>query len=419
MNIQPMGATEQAAASVRPVKAPGSGNGPPAKITIWVVDDDALVLQALGMLLRSEGHPVRCFNEPAKLLAALQEGERPHMVMSDLRMPVIDGLELLDRVHRIDPDLPVTIVTASRDLDGSVQAINRGAFGYLLKPVVLEEARWLIGRVAGEQALRGRIVEEQTRLAHAQRLAQLGILSSGLAHEINNPNCFVRGNIDLLEKIWRRLSPIDGDTELFKDSFGRVTLQEVPEILNAIREGSDRISRIVDSLSKYARTQGLDSDRCDLRTAIEQSALILRNKMIETAFRVEGEQEGESAAVAARPLELEQMLVNLISNAADAVAGTVQPEIVVHVNKAVAGSVRVDIVDNGTGVAPENLGLLETPFFTTKGPGRGAGLGLFLVRQLAARAGGGLSYSNNPERGATFSLTLRLARSESATGSAT
>jgi signal transduction histidine kinase len=419
MNSQPIETREQATAPIAPVQAARAENSPPTKITIWVVDDDTLVLQALGMLLRSEGHPVRCFSEPAKLLAALQLGERPHMVMSDLRMPVIDGLELLERVHRIDPDLPVTIVTASRDLDGSVQAINRGAFGYLLKPVVLEEARWLIGRVAGEFALRGRIVEEQTRLAHAQRLAQLGILSSGIAHEINNPNCFVRGNIDLLEKIWIKLSSIVGEQELSKDMIGRMALREVPEILNAIRDGSDRISGIVDSLSQYARTQGTDSDRCDLRSAIEQSALILRNKLIETTFRVKDEHADEPVTVAARPLELEQMLVNLISNAADAVAGTVQPEIEVHVHKADAASVQVDIVDNGPGVAKENLGLLETPFFTTKGPEKGSGLGLFLVRQLAGRAGGSLSYANNPERGATFSLTLRLARSESSPGSAT
>ena len=416
---QPIEVTEPAAAPFRPVRAAGAGNGPPAKITIWVVDDDSLVLQALGMLLRSEGHPVRCFSEPATLLAALLEGERPHMVMSDLRMPVIDGLELLERAHRIDPDLPVMIVTASRDLDGSVQAINRGAFGYLLKPVVLEEARWLISRVAGEHALRGRIVEEQTRLAHAQRLAQLGILSSGLAHEINNPNCFVRGNIDLLQRLWQRFSSLVGESELSKDSFGQAVLREVPEILSALRDGSDRISRIVDSLSEYARTQGTDSDRCNLRAAIEQSALILQNKLIETAFRMEEEQEGEPVIVAGRPLELEQMLVNLISNAADANAGTEQPEIVVHVHKAAGAFVQVDIVDNGTGVAMENLGLLETPFFTTKGPGQGSGLGLFLVRQLAARAGGSLSYCNNPERGATFSLTLRLARPESSAGSAT
>jgi signal transduction histidine kinase len=415
-------ATTVSGNSVPPIRrgqAAASGGDSRAKITIWVVDDDSLVLQALGMLLRSEGHPVRCFGEPAKLLAALEEGDHPQMVMSDLRMPVIDGLELLERVHRIDPDLPVTIVTASRDLDGSVQAINRGAFGYLLKPVVLEEARWLIGRVAGELALRDRIVEEQTRLAHAQRLAQLGILSSGIAHEINNPNCFVRGNIDLLDKLWQRISSIVVNSELSKEMIGRMAMREMPEILDAIRDGSDRISRIVDSLSQYARTEGENSDRCDLRAAIEQSALILRNKLIETSFRVEDEQGGETVFVAVRPLQLEQMLVNLISNAADATAGSVEPRITVRVHRAKAGTVQVDVEDNGTGIAKESMGLLETPFFTTKGAGQGSGLGLFLVRQLAGRAGGSLSYSNNPERGATFSLTLRLPRPNDSAGSAT
>jgi signal transduction histidine kinase len=418
MNNPSIAAAEKAGSPVRPMQASANRGGSPAKITIWVVDDDPLVLQALGMLLRSEGHPVRCFSEPAKLLGALQEGERPQMVMSDLRMPVIDGLEVLERVQRIDPDLPVTIVTASRDLDGSVQAINRGAFGYLLKPVVLEEARWLIGRVAGEHALRERVVEEQTRLAHAQRLAQLGILSSGIAHEINNPNCFVRGNIDLLDKLWQHIASVIGDSILSKDQAGRVALREVPEILHAIRDGSDRITRIVDSLSQYARTHGDDSDRCDLHMAIDQSVLILRNKLIETPFRVEDEQELEPVAVAVRPLELEQMLVNLISNAADATAGTAQPRITVKIHKANRGTVQVDVVDNGTGVAKENMGLLETPFFTTKGAGQGSGLGLFLVRQLAARAGGSLGYSNNPGRGATFSLTLRLPGPDASTGSA-
>jgi signal transduction histidine kinase len=400
---------------MRDPKAGGEARGsrqppaPPDALLVWVVDDDPMAMTSARLLLEQEGHRARGFTDPRTLLAALKEGERPHLILADLYMPEIGGLELLRRVRNLQEDLPVTIVTSSRDLEGSVSAINEGAYGYLLKPVVPEQLAWLIGRLQRERSLRERVEMEQRRLAHAQRLAKLGMLTSGIAHEINNPNCFVLGNIDMLEKLWSRLEPqLEGLPVSAEDTLA-LARREVPEILREMRSGATRIAHIVRSLSIYSREAADPDGRCDLRAAIEEAATVLRNKLGVLHFSVVDEAPDLRQA-AVNAVDLEQMLVNLLSNAADATAGSPRPAVTVHVREAGGGGVRVDIVDNGHGIDPAQLYLLETPFFTTKQPGEGTGLGLYITRQLVIRAGGTLSFQNNPGGGATFTLTLPIAQ---------
>ena len=192
---------------------------------------------------------------------------------------------------------------------------------------------------------------------------------------------------------------------------------EVPQILDAVRNGSDRITRIVNSLSLYTRESGDLRNNGDVRAAIGQAQVILNNKLGVIAVSVVDEAP-EMANVAAPEIHLEQMLINLLSNAADAVSHSPHPQITIRIASLNGSHVGIDIIDNGTGIDEAALGSLDTPFFTTKRQGEGTGLGLHVTRQLVSRIGGTLTYANNPQGGATFSLALPIAQYEPRQGSA-
>ena len=385
---------------------------------IWIVDDDQASLAALRMMLQHEDHTVQEFSAAKALLEQLSREELPDLILTDLFMPVIDGLELLADLRQNFPELPVTMVTSSRDLQLTVKAINLGVYGFLLKPVVMEELLMMVQRLERELGLRRRVAEEQERLVHAQRLAGIGTLASGMAHEINNPNSFIRGNIDILDKLWKRILPIlENGADAASRDLLRFVKEEVPQILDGVRNGSDRITQIVNSLSLYTRETRDLSGKGDFRAAISQAQVILNNKLGVIAVSVVDEAPG-LANVTAPEIHLEQMLINLLSNAADAVSQSPRPRITIRIQSINGSCVGIDIIDNGTGIDEAALGSLKTPFFTTKNQGEGTGLGLHVTHQLVTRAGGTLTYVNNPQGGATFSLALPIAQYEPRQGSA-
>jgi signal transduction histidine kinase len=369
------------------------------------VDDDPLALTAASLLLDRQGYSTRGFTDPRKLIAVLGQEAKPQLILADLYMPEMNGNDLVQRVHELAPDVAVTIMTSARDLDGTVNAINRGAFGFLLKPIVPEQLEWLISRLLREQVLKEGIEAEKARLAHAQRLASLGTLTSGIAHEINNPNCFVLGNIDLLEKLWERLEAELDSMAAAGNTAAAFARREMPGILRELRSGAIRIANIVRSLSIYARRERDGFSRTSVRQAVEDAALVLRNKLSVLKFLVEDESEGRAYADV-NATDVEQMVVNLISNAADAAQHFAHPAVTVRISVPSEREVRVDVTDNGPGIGADQVHLLETPFYTTKEPGAGTGLGLHITRQLVSRAGGTLGFRNNAGPGATFTLIL-------------
>lgn len=379
---------------------------------IWIVDDDPASLAALRLMLQHADYTVREFSGAKALLEQLSREELPDLILTDLFMPVIDGLELLAELRQNFPELPVTMVTASRDLELTVKAINLGVYGFLLKPVVMEELLMMVGRLERELGLRRRVAEEQERLVHAQRLAGIGTLASGMAHEINNPNSFIRGNIDVLDKLWKRIQPIlEKGADAATHDLLQFVKEEVPQILAGVRNGSDRITRIVNSLSLYTgENRDIDSNG-DFRAAISQAQVILNNKLGVIAVSIVDEAP-ELANVTAPEIHLEQMLINLLCNAADAVSHSPHPRITIRIQSINGSRVGIDIIDNGTGIDEAALSSLETPFFTTKRQGEGTGLGLHVTQQLVTKAGGTLTYANNPQGGATFSLALPIAQYE-------
>ena len=250
----------------------------------------------------------------------------------------------------------------------------------------------------GGQAARlvvGRDVTERMRLRQqlltADRMASIGMLAAGVAHEVNNPLAYVLNNIEIAVK---ELAPLGDTTRASREALG-ITL-----------EGVDRIRTIVRELLELARVDDAAVGPVDVRAIVESTVALAAQKISERArLETHYAQVPLARGTAAR---LGQVLLNLLTNALEAMpAGSRETNrLRVSVRQSAAGSVVVEVSDNGVGIARENAARIFDPFFTTKSSGSGTGLGLAISQRLVAELGGELSFESVPDVGTTFSLTL-------------
>lgn len=248
-----------------------------------------------------------------------------------------------------------------------------------------------------QRAVREELEASQERVLQAERLAQVGRLAAGVAHEVKNPLAYVQANLRFLLEEWRQ--PTTSATD-----------SEYTEALQETMQGVERIHQIVKDLTALSRAEESVEGvgRCELAPVIDASvrlASVRLKSLVKLAVEVPGE-----TVVLAEPRRLGQVLLNLLLNAADAIEDAQVQDGRVAVRVAVeAGRVRVLVEDNGPGISAENLPRLFTSFFTTKAPGKGTGLGLALSMQYVESFGGTLRAENRPEGGARFVVELPAA----------
>ncbi len=281
----------------------------------------------------------------------------------------------------------------------------------------------IIGRPIGElrRAYREldrahrKLSQTQQQLVFAEKMAALGRLVAGVAHELNNPISFVFGNMHALkrygERITRYLRAVDecGDPDALRSlreelKIDRI-LKDVAPLVDGTLEGAERVSDIVQDLRRFSSGQRESSEVFDLtrvvRTAAEWVVKSARNKpAVEFHVPERFEIEGRKGAV-------HQIVVNLVQNAVDVTADQAEPRITIACGEE-GGRARVSVADNGPGIADEDRDRIFEPFFTTKPIGQGTGLGLYVSYGMAEEQGGGLEAGNGPDGGAVFTLTLPL-----------
>jgi nitrogen-specific signal transduction histidine kinase/CheY-like chemotaxis protein len=257
-----------------------------------------------------------------------------------------------------------------------------------------------------------------SRLQLSERMASVGTLAAGVAHEINNPLAYLTGNIGfVLEALGDsadRLASGRGDTAVL----GRV-LEECRHALSEAQEGAQRVRRIVRDLKDFSR---LDEERktpVELRGAIER-ALNLAESEIRHRARVET-RLADVPAVIADESRLSQVFLNLLVNAAQAIPeGHAETNrIEVEVRPGSRGHVVVEVRDTGCGIAPEHLGRIFDPFFTTKPVGIGTGLGLAICHGIVTGLGGEIEVESRLGTGSTFRVSLPSATVSAAPAEAT
>ena len=279
--------------------------------------------------------------------------------------------------------------------------------------------------LAQEVAERNRALEElrlhQDKLIQADKMATLGILVAGVAHEVNNPNGLILLNLpilrdvygDALEALEERYQE-EGDFQLGGLPYSRMRL-EVPHMLEDMSIGAARIKRIVEDLKDYARQDAAARREPFDLNSVTQAAL----RLVETSIRKATAQCvadycAELPQIEGNALRIEQVIVNLLINACQALPSSERGIYLATSFDREAGVVRLTVRDEGVGIPPESLNRLTDPFFTTKRESGGTGLGLSISSGIVQEHGGSLRFDSPPGQGTTATLTLPLSKEEHA-----
>jgi len=251
-------------------------------------------------------------------------------------------------------------------------------------------ARLVVGRDITERR------RQESAMMVADRMASIGMLAAGVAHEINNPLAYVHANLIVAER------------ELSRGTETPI----LAETLAAAREGTDRVRAIVRDLKTLSRGDEEHLESVDLRAVVE-SALTLARKAIEPRARLRLALS-EVPTVRGDRARLGQVVLNLLLNAADSIVEATPDSHEICVTTALGddGDVVLSVRDTGSGIEPDDLRRIFDPFFTTKGPGQGTGLGLSICHRIVTSLGGRIEVESTKGVGTTFRVVLHAAEAE-------
>jgi signal transduction histidine kinase len=391
------------------MEAAMSGSG---RRRILVVEDDPEILGALSGLLEEEGYDVQSVADARDALDRLRSGPAPEVIILDLMMPGMDGWEFRT-IQRADPTLAsIPVVAISADTSSKAAAID--ATSFLRKPFRFADLLSTVEKIIDERERR-RI---RARLAEAERLASLGTLAAGAAHEISNPLSFTVANLETMDEQLARMRQMVADLQRGEAPEPRVvedmraTLEDMTDLLADGRVGAERVSRVVRNLQSIARRQEEQHRLVDLRRVIESSLNLTWNQIRHRARLVKQFPE-ELPLIQGSEFRLGQLMLNLLVNAAQAIPeGNAQGnEIRVAVRQQADGIV-IEVADTGEGIAPEARPRLFEPFFTTKPAGVGTGLGLSICQSVVLEHRGVIDVESEPGKGSIFRVALPLAPEE-------
>ncbi len=259
----------------------------------------------------------------------------------------------------------------------------------------------------------------QKQLLQADKMTSLGILTSGVAHEINNPNGLIQLNLPLLSKAWQGAEPIleehfrqHGDFKLGWFDYSRMR-EEIPQMLREMLDSSNRIKRTVEELKDFARRDDSDSnDAVDLHQVINSSLRLVKNAMQKATANFQADYCEPLPKVRGNGHRIEQVVVNLLLNACQALNSSNQAIRLRTGLLADEQMVYIEIEDEGCGIEPELLERMTDPFFTTKRESGGTGLGLSVSAGIVNDHQGRLEFDSAPGQGMRVRLLLPVFKEE-------
>ena len=272
------------------------------------------------------------------------------------------------------------------------------------------------GPVTAAMVIAGDVTEKRNLEAQSQRnarLASIGVLAAGVAHEINNPNNAIQFNASLVSRAWHDITPIL--REYFEDNgdfaLGGLPFSEAgdsfPRLLSEIGANSDRIRRIVQNLKHMSRQDsGELSENVDIQQVLEATVMIMHNQIQKFTDVCTLEVPDGLPAVWGNSQQLEQVFINVLLNALQALPERSKGVRIGAVFDADSGQLSVTIKDQGCGISDRDLGRLTEPFFTTRTDAGGTGLGLSISRSIIERHGGSMDFESRLGSGTTVSIHI-------------
>ncbi|MFH0925616.1 MAG: ATP-binding protein [bacterium] len=344
--------------------------------------------------------------------------EKPDIIISDIMMPEMDGYELCKEI-KSNPEtefIPVILLTAKAKLEDKITGMRYGVDRYIIKPFYYREllvtVSCLIEQGELKKALKNKseelqaslkeLKEIESQLVHSAKLAAVGQLAAGVAHEISNPVSFVD---KWLEAIRRILEKVKTDQISFTEGY-----EELSRILKRANESIIRIKDIINSLLTFSRKNREGRNKVNLYEGIDSTLVLLNNQLRQDQITVEKSYTGLDN-IEADLQQLNQVFFNLLSNAIDSINEAKRQ------GKATAGHIKIStcpekdsiilsVKDDGLGIPDKIKDKIFDPFFTTKDVGKGTGLGLHISYHIIQDHGGEIEVKSVENEGAEFIIKL-------------
>ncbi len=396
---------------------------------ILIVEDDPVSQKLLEKIARREGYDAILANN-GKSAWEIVKKEKVDMVITDWMMPEMDGLQLCREIRQADLSSYVYIIllTSKDQAEDVVAVFDAGADDYIRKPFNHEELKSRIR--AGRRILE---LEDNQKKANAQlllseKMASVGQLAAGVAHEINNPTGFVSSNLKTLtdyqndlnklikhyRKLITDLKEIGGENlsssiekqleqiaSLEDEADIDFILEDIMDLISDCKEGTERIKKIVLDLKDFAHPGEDKIQSADINDGIETTLNVVWNELKYKA--TVNKELGKLPMVKCNPQQLNQVFMNLFVNAAQAIEKQGEISITTRVDN---GFVEIEIGDTGSGIEEENLKKIFDPFFTTKDVGKGTGLGLNVAYNIIKKHNGAIEVKSQVGKGTVFKIRI-------------
>lgn len=369
---------------------------------ILLVDDEEGIRKVLGISLMDSGYDVLSAASGEEALAIFRHSN-PEIVLTDIKMPVMDGLELLKIIKEESPETEVIMMTGHGDLDLAIRSLQFDAADFVTKPisdealeVALRRAReriWMRGKLKEyTEGLENLVYEKTRQLLQSERLAAIGETVATLAHAIKNIIGGLKGGMFVLEK------GMELDNALY--------LGQGWEMLKG---NVDKIKNLALDLLNYAKEREPSYEVCDPNEPAREVYQLFSRKAAEGEIEFGLELAEGLGTALFDPEGLHCCLSNLVTNALDAcqdIESDNKPGRVVISSRSVNGwAVEYRVTDNGCGMDEERKGRIFNNFFSTKGT-RGTGLGLMITKKIITEHGGSIEVESEKGAGTTFVIRL-------------
>ncbi len=371
--------------------------------TVLLVDDEEGIRTVLSLAVADAGYEVLTAENGVEALDILAEQEIS-LIVTDIKKPGMDGLELLQRIKKDWPDSEVIMITGHGDMDVAIESLRLGAGDFITKPLHENALEISLKRATEKISIRDQlreytenlehlVLEKSKELVEAERMAAVGQTVASMSHAIKNVAGGLEGGMFVLEK----------GLELENKEYLRQGWEMV-------RRDVERIKNLSMELLDYAKPVTINPIDADPNAPARQVHDLMASQAENSEVELQLELCDHLPAMRIDTNAIHQCLTNLVSNAIDACQDRLEGEKKVIIRTLDGGgmAVRYEVEDTGHGIAPEILTRIFNSFFTTKGS-RGTGIGLMATKKLVKEMGGGIMANSGVGQGATFTITIPTA----------
>ncbi|MFZ5758184.1 MAG: response regulator [Thermodesulfobacteriota bacterium] len=352
---------------------------------LLLIDDEEPIRKVLGLYLRSREYEVFTAADGNEGIEVFQR-ERPAIVLTDIKMPGMDGIEVLQRIKKLAPETQVIVITGHGDMALAIQALQLEASDFITKPV--DNKALLVSLRRAEERLETQEVLKATHeyMKRAEKLIAISDISAKIAHEIRTPLTLIGGFADRLRKKASLRAP--------EEKYAGVIVDEVARLENFINDILLFTGEIV-----------LDKKELHVNKLIADVVLLFEKEMEEQGITVHTLFDERVPVIMQDKKSLEEVFINLIVNACHAMKGggelTLRTE---HLPAETGGVIRITVTDTGEGIPETIINKVFDPFFTTKTVG--SGLGLTVVKEILRRHNGTIHIESAVKKGTIVTIEI-------------